>query len=292
MILLSTWLSLGLTLAHAQDTDAPEGPVEPARAEEIPADAVAVPLSSEVDEVGDEGDGDEDGDADAEEDADFTVIVIGQQQVRAARDAIVREMEALGWKTRRKRDGRVILRGAETWMGKMILNPNGVVDFTTPSISFGGPTGVDVDYEDNPRGNMDPQTGSAGIAIGFDGKKKAEAVQAEIRAAVADDITTWQDMIRKRGFGRMVEQLPERLDGVWERGEALDGGTVSTPEAKRASVLDYWASRTDTPEGRLVMRTIEIWLRQVVMPSEHPVTREEAEAAEAQRNDDRTLDVF
>jgi len=278
VILLTLWMSL----AHAQDTDQAAPPEEAERAEEIPADAVEVvlPAPEEAEEEDDE------------EDADMTIIVIGQQQVRAARDAVIREMEALGWKTRRKRDGRVMMRGPQTWMGKMILNPNGVVDFTTPAISFGGPTGVDVDYEDNPRGNMDPQTGSSGIAIGFDGQKKAAAVQAEIRAAVADDLAHWQDMIRKRGFGRMIENLPDRLDAVWTKGEALDGGSVDTPEAKRASVLDYWASRTDTPEGRLVMRTIEIWLRQVVMNSDHPVTREEAAAAESAREDGRTLDVF
>lgn len=289
-----TLLLLLWSVALAQDTDtdaaapvsaATEEAVQAERAEEIPSDAEEIPLTTASDEGGAAA-------APADQDTDFTVIVIGQQQVRAARDQVVREMEALGWKTRRKRDGRVVFRGPEPWMGKMILNENGVVDFTTPSIAFGGTTGVDVDYSATPRSNMDPQTGSAGVAIGFDGKKKAAALQAEIRAAVADDVATWQDMIRKRGFGRMIESLPERLDAVWDKGEALDGGTASTPEARRKSILDYWASRTDTPEGRLVMRTIEGWLRNVVMLSEHPVTREEAAEAEAQRDDGRRLDVF
>ncbi len=290
------WLGMVLSPAWAQDSDAAS---DPARPERIPEEAVEVPLrEGEADEasISDAADAADAPDAEAvpedEEEADYTVIVVREQDVRAARDALVREMESLSWKTKRKRDGRVVFKGPEPWMGKMTLRPNGVIDFTTPSIAFGGTGGVDTEYQANPRSNMDPQTGSAGVAIGFDGKRKAAAVQSELRAAITDDLEHLRSTIRARGFGRMVEQLPDRLDGVWNDGIGMDGSSLHDPTDKRRDVLSYWSSRTDTPEGRVVMRTIEVWLRQTVMLSDHPVTPQEAADAEAARDDGRTLDIF
>lgn len=273
--------------AGAQDTDAGSSERPP----EIPVGAQEVPLQD--DEVPDEDDDEDLGDEAGPSDEDlFTIVVVGEQDVRAARDALVRAMEDLDWKTRRRRDGRVVFRGPQPWMGKMILHPNGVVDFTTPSIAFGGTGGVGTEYEDRTRSNMDPQTGSAGMSLGFDGKRKAEAVQTEIRAATHDKLEHYRKMVRARGFARTVEALPDRLDAVWRKGEAMDGGSLSSPEERRSDILRYWASRTDTAEGRVVMRTIEVWLREEVMNSDHPVTPEEARAAEARRQDGRRLDIF
>lgn len=282
--MIALWLAAGLALAQSvevpMDPPAEADPVD--RPPSIPDDAERVPLRLEsADEPDDEDSG-----------PDLTIVVIGEQQVRAARDEVVRAMETLGWKSRRKSDGRVVFRGPEPWMGKMILSPNGLVDFTTPAIAWGGSTGVDVEYQDTPRNPFDPQTGAAGASLGFDGKKKAQAVQAEIRAEVGPALEEYQTTIRRRGFGRTLEDLPGRLDALWTAGEGLDGSTVSDPAARRAQVLDYWASRTDTPEGRAVCRTIEIWLRETVMTSSDPVTPEEAEAAEGRRTDGRRLDVF
>lgn len=50
-------------------------------------------------------------------------------------------------------------------------------------------------------------------------------------------------------------------------------------------MLDFWATRTETEDGRAVQAVVSDWLRAVVMTSEAPLTAEEVASAEARRTD-------
>ena len=76
--------------------------------------------------------------------------------------------------------------------------------------------------------------------------------------------------------------LPERLDLLWQQGVRLDG--VPEPlvgvASRRAHVLQFWASRADTPAGESVRRAVETWLVDTVQASESPLLDSEILAAE------------
>lgn len=269
---------LALSLALAQDA-----PVDP------PADPTPVDDTDDTDDYLDVTEVEEDDDGEY-----LTITVIGEQQVRAAQDAVVKSLDALGWRARRKRDGTVVFRGPEGWMGKATLTPRGELEFSQPVIAFDGAMAGGATYESAPQTGNDAPVGGVGVStLPLPGKKKVGAIQREIRDEVRDEVLAFRRTIQLRHFSTYIAELPDRLDALWTEGASLDlGATVPTPEARRAQILDFWATRTDTPEGRTVSRSVEIWLRQTVMDTPHAVTREEAAAAEARRTDGRKLDIF
>lgn len=277
------WLALAVALAQdpSSDTDAPPPAADPAPADDSVVVTVAGP--DQVTETLADVDGDGVPDM---------VVTITPVMISAARDQIVRSMEALGWRKTRSRDGRIYFRGPEGWMGKAILMPSGDLEFDAPVLALGGSQG---NTEPAPRAlDQDARTGNEGVTVTpFPSRNKIENVQAEVRAAMADEVRRYRELKQYAYLSAYVAAIPERLDALWTAGESLDGGSpIADPTARRLAVLDFWASRTDTPEGRVVSRTIEDWIRGTIMDGEHPVTREEAAAAEANREDGRKLDVF
>lgn len=280
---------LGLSLAQEapppDEVAAPDAPAEEVAAPEEPTH----PAADEDDDLLDVTEVDENGDP-----LYLTVTVVGEQQVRAAQDAVMRSMAALGWKSRRKRDGTVVFRGPDGWMGKATLTAMGELEFSQPIIAFDGAMAGGSKYENAPQTRNDAPVGGVGVStLPLPGKKKVGAIQREIRDEVREDVLAYRRTIQLRHFSTYVSELPERLDALWTSGESLDGGgLVPDMAVRRGQVLDFWASRTDTPEGRTVSRTVEIWLRETVMSSPDPVTAEEARRAMARRADGRKLDIF
>lgn len=219
------------------------------------------------------------------------VLVVGEQIVADRRAAVVRQFEAIGWKALRVRDGTVILRGPEAWMGKARLAPTGDLSFTQPAIAADGPREPLGVYESDHIFDNDQQAGTVGIQLSSPAPRKVRAVQEEVRAQVEPAVIAWREAIQRRAFGRYMEELPDRLDKLWDEGLGLDGASLPTLGARRAALLEFWATRTDTPEGRVVTRTVEGFLRSVVQLSAEPVTPEERAAAEQRRVDQRPLDL-
>ena len=220
------------------------------------------------------------------------VVVVGDHVVAAARAAVIRKLEGLGWKVRRERNGEIILRAPEAWMGKARLTAYGDLVLGTPVVAVNGPREAGGGYDPEMATNNDQQAGTVGIELTpFPGRRKVEAVHAEVRAAVDEDVVAWREALRKRALGRQLEELPDRLAALWERGEGLDRTHLEGWEARRRALLAYWASRTDTVEGRAVSRMVEDFLREVVWSSPNPLTAEEIAWAEAMRADGRVLDL-
>lgn len=268
--------------ALAQDPGVPAGwtPVPAAPAEEAPApDEVLVATPDDAD-----GDGQ----------PDYLNITVVGAALSDARDQVVRKLEALGWRSRRTNDGRIVFRGPEGWMGKATLRASGDLDFSIPAIAFPAPSESGGTYGYSRATDDGYHGGNEGLSsTPFPGKEKVAAVQAEVRAAVRDDVLHYREVLQHAYFSKYIGELPTRLDALWSNGESLDGGKpITDPVVKRAALLEFWSSRTDTPEGRTVSRTIEIFLRQTVMPSDTPVTTAEAASAEERRTDGRKLDIF
>lgn len=274
---MSLLLTLAVAGALAQDLPAPPVDAAPTDAD-APADV--------LDLTGQDADGDGQPDY-------ISITVIGAA-LADARDQVVRKLEALGWRSRRAKDGRIIFRGPEGWMGKATLRTSGDLDFSIPAIAFPAPSQTGGTYDYNRATDEGYHGGNRGLSsTPFPGKEKVAAVQAQVRAAVHDDVLHYREVLQNAYFSKYVGELPARLEALWNQGESLDGGKpIADPTVRRAVLLEFWSTRTDTPEGRTVSRSIEIFLREVVMASATPVTRDEASAAELRRTDGRKLEIF
>lgn len=223
------------------------------------------------------------------------IVVFGEQQVAAARDAVVRQMEASGWEMAKTRsDGSTVFRGKESWMGKAVLSRSGDLEFTKPVFAYSEVTNVGPEY--NPfaviEGTMNGTQYASVSTIAFPEKKKVSAVHAELLEKVYPSIEAYHDAIARRATSLYLQEIPDKLDELWLTGKPLDGGaTLGSLSERKAYALNYWATRAETPEGYAVMRVVKQWLGATVQDSEAPVTREEALAAEAQRRDGQYLDL-
>lgn len=115
------------------------------------------------------------------------------------------------------------------------------------------------------------------------------ARQARTVDAVQDDVARWRSAQQQGRFAERLAVLPERLEGLWRHGVAWEASDphfpaarplVATEPERHRVLLDLWATRTDTPEGRLVRDQIARFLVHEVWPF-HPPSADEIASANA-----------
>lgn len=245
------------------------------------------------------------------------VEVWGQHALRQKRAEIVRRMEKMGWRARDRR-GQIVFRPPESWMGKVSLTREGELLFGRPVLALRsgqlrahvydpGATlsaedaaatadAVDLDWSAEEFAlSGDPELASrvipeATVVLLPSGDRLAR-VELGVLQAIGEDVGEYRGILWETRFRERLYDLPDQLDRLWETGEAPDGSIQQSPEARRAWVLDWWATRAQTEEGRLMREAAEVWLRATVMDSDHPVTSAEIRAAEARRKDGDTLEL-
>ncbi len=232
--------------------------------------------------------------ADPGPDADEEIVVFGQLAIAKAHDAIVRDLESLGYQARRK-DGQVVFRPPDSWMGKAILHDDGRLTFTKPIVALQGAVyqgTLSTEVEDNLNVNRDGATGTGGASFALaPSDRKLEGVRQRVANAIQPELDAYVAVVRRTAIEESLLALPDRLDATWTGGTPLDGGSVqlTTPEARRHAILEMWATRTDTSEGRRTCGAIEAWLSATVQESEHPITEDERSAYQERRSDGRML---
>jgi len=229
------------------------------------------------------------------EDDGADVIVWGTAATRAARSAVVRAFEEEGWEVRRRKsNGDIIFKGPEGWMGSARFSPDGLISFRRRLLSWspvepiqGPPTNGMEALDPNYRANAGTTRG--GIQ-GPAGRRKVEPHRRELLQATTDELRHYRQVLAETALRQQLEVLPDRLDALWNHGQALSNGpAIGSWEDRRAEVLRYWATRPNTREGRLTMQVVEDWMAAVMQQSEHPATPQEIRQAEAQRRDGRKL---
>jgi hypothetical protein len=232
----------------------------------------------------------------SEDEAAEEVVVWGEHHVRQARAVVVRSLEDLGWRARSKsRDGMVVFRPPEAWMGKAFFTAEGQLEFGRPVIAV-TPTLVPGTYAVYDPDEVLDRRDTAGIAAGprmtiLPAEKRILAIQNQVREAVREPVEAYVALYRETEFRTLLEQIPARLDRLWEEGRPVDGGegSVETPRDRRLAVLAYWSSQPDNEDGLAVSERVEAWLRETVQRSESPLKMEEIAAAEAMRVDGRSM---
>jgi hypothetical protein len=217
------------------------------------------------------------------------VVVWGRLAIDKARDELAKQLEELGYRVVRRQDGRTIFRGPD---GKITLLSSGELVFgaAPPKIVDPPPESYTKDprYEDL---DPDPMMQGGGVSVAFPGGPKVQTRRDKILHETRDELDAYVAVVRRTAFEEMLQALPEQLDRLWKEGIPLDPNAPSlpTPEARRRSVLEFWATRTETTEGRRTCAAVEAWLASVVQASEAPITEAEREEFEAKRKDGRAL---
>ncbi len=242
----------------------------------------------------------------------------GEHALRQARAAIVRALEDQGYHAK-DRNGLTVFRPPESWMGKVSLTRDGELIFGRPVLALRGvggaahtwDPGASVDAADaaGTAENLDQAWSAEQAALNPDPGLTSQAVgevrfyalpsgdvlagvRQRVLETVDDEIVSYQAILRETRLRETLYALPDQLDRLWTTGEAPDGtAKLATPEERRAWVLEYWATRAETPEGYAVCGAVEKWLRATVMDSESPVTEAEWRSASARRADGRVLDL-
>lgn len=226
--------------------------------------------------------------------AAMEVVVWGELACDQARDALVAELESMGYRVARRDGDTVVLKAPSAWMGRVTVTPDGTLTFGRPVVGFG--TLPEETYAHDPRhGTDDPRvpTVEAGAGATFwlmPGERKRDAVQRTVLERTRDERDTLLAVTVRTAIEAWVDQLPGRLDALWSAGTPLEGNgpALATEAERRAAILEYWATRYPSPEGYYVMETVETWLRQVLW-ERSPPTEEELAQWDARRTDGRTL---
>lgn len=111
---------------------------------------------------------------------------------------------------------------------------------------------------------------------GFASKRKLSNGRDRVLTELQPSILAWRRALAEQTFSRAVEKrLPIALDALWTRGEPLSGEVLLTTwREKRAVLIDFWATRTCSPEGQRSRELVRNFLRNTVAES-HPVTEDE-----------------
>ncbi len=295
---MSAFIGLLLSVAWAQAPFPAPPPVDTPSTSD-PVETPAVDTSAE-DEVN--------------EDGELVVRIYGPDAIREARRAVVDEMARQGWRQTNTQDGNLVFRGPSAWMGKAVLDREGFMTFSVPAVVFQsaqtagtdvarqGPTDQSTLARESQGGDFqstsrDPGSGAgAGPSFSlFPSKRKTSGVHDTLQDVLEPQIAAYRAAIQETAFQETLSRLPDRLDALFWHGVPLDGHTerIEDAAARRRVALSYWATRADTPQGLDVCRAVEMWLEEVVMSSDQPVTlAEQASAnATAREHHGRTLNL-
>lgn len=213
------------------------------------------------------------------------IVVWGDGAVRHASEDIVRSIEGLGYKTRRrKKDGTVVFRPPSSWQGQVRLN-SGLLEFGRPVVKLWLHKPERETHYDAARtlDGTDVQESSGLRFAVLPSKSRLEGVQRRVLEGSRDEVLYYRDVVQRTASEDVLYALPSQLDRLWADGTRLDGQAekLESMADRRAHVLAFWASRTDNAEGQRVSGAVEAWLGGVVQESGDPLTAAEITAAEA-----------
>jgi hypothetical protein len=229
-----------------------------------------------------------------EDDDVYEIIVYDDVAAEFARQAVVERLGEIGYSERIERNGYVIYRHPDNWRGDVRLYDEGYVRIRRQPVQ------------------IEPIIGKPGTPLGTAscvlllplcarlggqtvGRRKLQAQKTGIAQFLDPEMDVWGDRIADREVGSRIAMLPDDLEKLWFEGVALEGGedavAVVGPDDKKAMMLAFWDSRTNTVWGNRVRLTVEGFIRAIVQNSDTPFTGEELTAFNATRASERQLDL-
>lgn len=189
---------------------------------------------------------------------DAEIVVEDRLDPIEAREAVGAALEAFGYGEGRERGGVVTFRGPRRWYPDIRLHPHGTVRHRWP-------------------------TRHKVALVLFGDFHKAKNRRGDIVRAIHPEVFAWREALSSEAMVGRYDRLPDQLALLWVAGVPMEvsGALVPTPAARRAALLEFWATRTCTPEGRRVRSLTLDFLQEVVQTTPWPVTGPEVAAANA-----------
>ena len=129
-----------------------------------------------------------------------------------------------------------------------------------------------------------------GLSFQLPSRRKRDPHFRAALDASLDEVRHYRSVLQETAVQDALSTLPVKLDALWDAGIDLRGDAlVEGATARRRKVLEYWATRDDSPTGVRMASAIEDWLAGTVVPSDAPITPSEYAEYEARRDDGRTL---
>lgn len=214
--------------------------------------------------------------------ADEEIIVYGELRVARAREAVVAELQELGYDAKIiDRGNHVVYRHAAPWHGEVVLYDDGWMQVKRQPLRVEGRK-VPWAREGSPlawAGCLVYPWACLRVNGAFVGQRKWRGTETRVVARTQATVTEWGDRVADLATERTVDGLPDALAALWEHGTPLDGGpALSTYQARRTALVTLWRTRTETVWGAQVRAAIRAFIRGVVQPSDHPFSAAELTA--------------
>lgn len=224
------------------------------------------------------------------------VIVYAELRVEEARREVIQELRDAGYDHEIIDLGdRVVFRHAAAWKGEVVLYDDGYAQVKRQPIHAEGAR--------MPWAKKDSPLAWAGCLIwpwacirvqgATVSERRWRNREARTVQRVQPKVRDWADRIADLSVDQKVEGLPAMLYALWEDGRPLGGPgpRLETYRERRAALLEFYGTRTETSWGRNIQQAIASFLQAVVQGSDHPVTRRELERFNADREVLLRIDV-
>lgn len=225
----------------------------------------------------------------ADEEKIEEVDIYAQARIQMARQELIEKAAELGYTKVIDRQGRTILRHELPWHGEIVLVDDGQVEVKRQPVRFEPPFA-----KDKPAAWLSCILIPICIRPGGQlvSGRRYHQFEREAWAGIEDNVVAWNDRIADAATSAKVDELPARLEALWEHGIALDGSArLNTWEEKRRALFSFWDSRTETEWGRSVRQAVEAFMRGVVQNGDHPYTPEELEVLNRTRSSSQPLSL-
>jgi hypothetical protein len=205
-------------------------------------------------------------------------ITVYDMRIAERRQAIVKELRSLGYTQVKRKDGRAVFRSNVAWHPDVLLYDDGFMIMRRTPPRFEPPDAPGIWGGPLPCLLILPCTHIGGVLVS---RAKLEPQKSEVAIATHDEVEAWRSAIVDDAMReRLSVGIPEMLDAIWLGGTGPDGESLPTPEDRRKALLDFWATRADTPEGDEAQEITAAYIEQVVETSDTPLTDAEVAAAE------------
>jgi hypothetical protein len=206
------------------------------------------------------------------------VVVYGEVRVIQARKRVESKLKYGGYTLKEQKGDRTVFRHVTPWRGKVILHDDGWVKVKRQGLRIEGREWSFADRNSPEAWAMCVLTPwrcvrTGGFSVSKRKFQHYEGAAAELTVGEAEQ---WSARIADLSIDRKLELLDASLVLLWLEGLPLDGEVhIDTVIERRATILEYWSSRTDTVWGDRVRDAVAAFIRGEIQYSDFPYTDNE-----------------
>jgi hypothetical protein len=223
------------------------------------------------------------------------IIVHGELLVEQARRRVIEDLQGIGYSTAIRKDDHLLLRHVDPWKGEVRVYDDGWVMMKRQPVQIEG--------REMPWAPKNSALAWAGCVVWpwlclrsggqLVSERKLMGQKVRTLAPMDADIDEYGDRVADMHVDERASSLPDRLERLWYEGQSLNGSGVILLDValRRASLLDFWDSRTDTPWGNQVRAVVEAFIREEVQDGPHAFTDADIAEFNERRHSEEVLDL-